>query len=196
MSHWTRIALLLALMAPTVVALADGDKGDHGKHPAAPAELAALEFLIGDWDLTTSFAQADGSRRESQARLTARWALGGFGIVVEETHPYAQVAGGIFVSAVLYTVHPETRQIVGASNNTLGNRKNYEVSVEADRIVITQSGELFQGRQGFNRNVLYNITPDRYELRLDACVEEGEACTEDTYSYVAERRGAAAAKSQ
>ena len=70
--------------------------------------------------------------------------------------------GGSFVSAVLYAVHPETRRIVGASNNTLSNRKRYEVTVEEDRIVIVQSGELFRGRRGFNRNILFNITPNRY----------------------------------
>ena len=89
---------------------------------------------------------------------------------------------------MLYTVHPRTRRLVGASNNTLGNRKLYEVTVDGDRIVIVQSGELFGGRQGFNRHVISEITPDRYELRLDACQEDGETCKEGTYSYVAARR--------
>ncbi len=56
--------------------------------------------------------------------------------------------------------------------------------------MIVQSGELFRGRRGFNRNILFNITPNRYELRLDACEEDGESCTEGSYSYVAERRSA------
>ena len=58
--------------------------------------------------------------------------------------------------------------------------------VEADRIVIVQTGELFDGRKGFNRLVFFNISPDRYELRLDACFDSGEPCKENTYSYVAE----------
>ena len=162
--------------------------GAGDKHSAAPPELAALEFLIGEWDLTTSFAQADGSRRESKARLVAHWAMGGQGIAIEETHGDEDSVGGTFASAVLYAVRPKSRRIVGASNNTLGNRKLYEVKVEEDRLLIIQSGELFDGRKGVNRKVLFNIRPDRYELRLDACAEDGETCTEGTYSYVAVRR--------
>ena len=45
----------------------------------------------------------------------------------------------------------------------------------------------FRGRMGFNRQVIFNITPNRYELRLDACDEAGEDCVEGTYSYVAQR---------
>jgi hypothetical protein len=184
------VATLFATLTVSMLAGMDGVDSHEGRHSGAAPELEALEFLIGDWDLTTSFAQAGGSRRESKAQMTARWAMGGFGIAVEETHGYAQVEGGIFVSTALYTVHPETRGVVGASINTLGNRKNYEVTVEDDRIVIFQAGELFRGRKGYNRHVLFNITSDRYELRLDSCVEEGDACTEGTYSYVAERRSA------
>jgi hypothetical protein len=184
------VATLFATLTVSMLAGMDGVDSRQGRHSAAAPELEALEFLLGDWDLTTSFAQAGGSRRESKAQMTARWAIGGFGIAVEETHGYAQVESGIFVNTTLYTVHPETRRIVGASINTLGNRKNYEVTVEDDRLVIVQAGELFRGREGFNRHVLFNITSDRYERRLDSCVEEGEACTEGTYSYVAQRRSA------
>ena len=174
------------------VTLSSASEPGSGRHEAAPEELKALEFLIGDWDLTTSFAQTDGSRREEAARLVGRWALGGFGISVEETHGYADGAGGLFISTILYTVQPRSGRLVGVSNNTLGNRKLYEVSVEKDRIVIRQSGELFEGREGFNRLVLFIISPQRYELRLDACVEgvEREERGEGTYSYVAKRRAA------
>ena len=176
-----------AMTALAALLLASGAAhAESAKNPEAPPELAALEFLIGDWDLTTSFAQQDGSRREAKARLQARYALGGFGIAVDETHGFGD---STFVSSVLYTVHPKTRRLVGASNNTLGNRKLYDVTVEEDRIVIVQSGELFGGRQGFNRHTISGITPNRYQLRLDACQEDGETCVEGSYSYVAVRRG-------
>ena len=144
MSHRTAIAVLATLLPVVILPGAVHAQADPGKNPAAPPELSVLEFLVGDWDLTTSFAQADGTRREAKAQLQGRYALGGFGISVEEIHSYGEGVGGSFVSAVLYAVHPETRRIVGASNNTLGNRKRYEVTVEEDRIVIVQSGELFR----------------------------------------------------
>lgn len=172
------IALFLIAASPTFA------EPDGGRPDNAPPELAALEFLIGEWDLTASFTQADGSKRESKARLVARYALGGHGITIEETHRHE---GGTFVNAVLYTVRPQTRTIVGSSNNSLGNRKLYEVTPEGGRVLITQTGELFGGRQGFNRHVLFNISPDRYELSLDACDDDG-TCREGSYSYVAERR--------
>ena len=181
------LPLLLGLLLGDA-AFAGSDRAGNQKHAEAPSELTALEFLIGDWDLTTSFAQSDGSRRQEKARLTARWAMGGMGIAVEETHGYSDGVGGVFVSTVLYSVHPKTRQIVGASNNTLGNRKTREVTVEDDRIVFIQAGELFEGRQGFNRVTLFNISQDRYESRLDACTDSETPCRENTYSYLAERR--------
>lgn len=177
----------IAAIAAVLISVTPPASAENGRHSQAPTELSALEFLVGDWELTTSFVQADGSRRQSSAELHAEYALGGFGIVVEETHGYALVAGGVFVSSVLYSVHPESRRIVGASNNTLGNRKFYDLTIEAERIVIVQSGELFDGRRGYNRHTLFNITPDRYELRLDACREPGDDCQEGTYSYVARR---------
>ncbi len=176
------VAAGLALCQPVSIL------GDSGKHAEAPPELSALEFLIGDWQLTTSFAQHDGSRNETQARLEARYALGGFGVVIEETHGHEEGVGGTFVNHLLYTVHPKTRQIVGTSMNTLGNRKFYEMTVREDRIEVVQSGEMFGGRKGFNRQTLFEITPNRYRLRLDACDEAGE-CREGSYSYVAVRRG-------
>lgn len=191
MTHPAPKVALLALLPSLLLcasAFASADHPGSPKHAEAPVELAALEFLIGDWELTTSFAQADGSRRQEKAQLIARWAMGGMGIAVEETHGYADGAGGVFVNTVLYSVHPKTRQIVGASNNTLGNRKTREVTVEDDRVVFIQAGELFGGRQGFNRVTLFNISPDRYESRLDACTDSETPCRENTYSYLAERR--------
>ena len=187
--HATRSLLLLFLLcsAPWPVFA-----NENGKHPDAPPQLAALEFLIGEWDLTTSFAQADGSRRQAKARLVGRWAMGGMAIVVEETHPYPEGAGGFFAGMVIYTVRPDSRQIVGAANNTLGNRKLYEVTVTDEEIVLVQTGELFGGRKGFNRHVLRVLGPDRYSLRLGACPEEGGECVEGSYSYVAERRASPA----
>ena len=180
-SPWSLTPLLALLALPLVAQSA------NVKHPEAPPELAVLEFMIGEWDLTTSFAQADGSRREEHARLEARWVLGGFGIGIEETHPYAEGNGGVFVSNVIYTVHPETRKIVGASHNTLGNRKLYELTVEEGGLAIVQKGELFGGREGFNRQWIHEISEQRFELRLDSCSNEGE-CNEGSYSYVATRR--------
>ncbi|MCG8462950.1 MAG: hypothetical protein MI919_42235, partial [Holophagales bacterium] len=147
--------------------------------------------------LTTSFALPSGERRESQARLVGRYALGGLGIAVDETHGGPD-AGVPFTSTVIYSVDPETRAIVGASNNSLANRKHYAVLVEKERIVIRQSGELFDGRRGFNRHVITRLGPDRFQLQLDACTfEPGESetkdgedafvCRENTYSYVAKR---------
>lgn len=186
-----RVALSILLLShlSVVAAVASGGPQD-GKHEAAPPELAALEFLVGDWDLTTSFAQADGSRRHTEAHLQARWAMGGMGIVSEEIHSYGDGAGGIFVNTVLYSVSSKSRQIVGVSNNSLGNRKMYDVTVEDDRIIMRQTGELFDGRQGFNRLVFFNISPSRYELSHDACFDGDRPCKENTYSYVATRRPA------
>ncbi|MEM7352918.1 MAG: nuclear transport factor 2 family protein [Acidobacteriota bacterium] len=183
LATFNAVLALCLLSVPAAIA-----ETDNGKALQAPPELAALKFLIGEWDLTTSFAQADGTRRESKARLAARYTLGGRGILVEETHADEEGPGEPFVSAVLYSVHPEDGRIVGASNNTLGNRKLYAVTSENDRILISQTGELFGGRKGSNRHVLFNISPERYELRLDACAEDGVTCVEGTYSYIAERR--------
>ena len=57
MSH-RALAILAALLIIAGSSVHAGN--DPGKHAEAPQELAALEFLIGDWDLTTSFAQPDG----------------------------------------------------------------------------------------------------------------------------------------
>ncbi len=178
---------VLVLILSALTAL-PGMAGEVGKHPDAPAELKALAFLVGEWDLTTSFAQADGSRREAKAQLVGRWALNGMAIVVEETHPYPGGANGIFASMVIYTVRPKDGRIVGASNNTLGNRKHYEATVKGDEVHLVQTGELFEGREGFNRHTLHSIGPNSFSLRLDACPESGENCKEGSYSYIAKRR--------
>lgn len=176
-------SLLLVQRPPAALA----DVGEP--HPDAPPELEALAFLVGEWELTTSFAQADGTRRETKARLVGRWAMDGLAIVVEETHPYPQGPGGIFAGLTTYTVHPESRQIVGSSNNTLGNRKQLAVTVDEGEVRMVQSGELFDGREGYNQHTYHSIGPDRYAMRLDACVKEGEPCIEGSYSYVATRTG-------
>lgn len=185
MHHWACPTVFLAFV---LIAGSPAMAASHDRQPHPPPELEALAFLIGDWDLETSFAQADGTRRTASARLSARATADGFGLLVEESHPYGDDPYGRFASSVIYMVHPKTRTIVGASNNSLGNRKHYDVTVGDGYITIEQSGELFGGRQGTNRHTLFDISANRYALRLDSCDLDGKNCTEGTYSYIANRQ--------
>lgn len=150
------------------------------KNPAVDPLIERIEFWIGEWELKTKINGGGAS----SAVLRARWALGGYGILIEELHSNEE---SDFVSTIVYSVDPDTRQIVGASNNTLGNRKNYVVTVKPSELLILQTGEMFQDREGFNILRVFDVKADHYRLELRACSADTDECGDPTYSYVATR---------
>ena len=149
----------------------------------ADPNIDGVSFLIGEWELDRRFGKDDAESRP-MATLRAKWTLNGYGILVEEVHP---TPDGEFVTNLIYAVHPETRKIVGTSNNTLGNRKFYDVETDSNELLITQTGEMFQGRPGYNMLRMFNIEQDRFQLELRVCQDGTDVCNGPTYSYIATR---------
>jgi len=180
--------LMAAVIGLAVMGLAlaagPGKEPPGGRNPQAPAAIDSLSFLIGDWTLAKRSITNDGEIVKGTATLRARWAMNGYAILVEELHPRPDSE---FASAVLYTVDPETGGVIGVSVNTLGNRKAYRVEVDGDELLIRQGGEMFGGRQGFNRWRIHGISEARYELELSPCDASSGQCDSPIYSYLAER---------
>lgn len=173
-------ALLLLLLATP------GFANDLDSRTPAPRQvLENMSFLVGEWKLTTYFLQRDAEPEMRIARLSARYVMQGTGIAVEEIH-IMNSGDGLFMGTAVYTEHPESKQLVGVSNNTLGNRKLLESQEVGDTIVFRQHGELFNDATGYNLHNYTNITEDRYEFSITRC-PEGRECIEKTYYYVAER---------
>jgi len=161
------------------------------RHSAAPPEVAELEFLLGKWKLQTTFRNADGTERHTEAELEGSYILSGYGIQVVEVHTpdpaaFAEV-GETFVSTMIFNYDTDSDRWSGASVNSLGNRKFLDGGFEDGELVLTQSGKLFRNRQGRNRLTFFNITDDRFELRLDSYHEREDRWSVGGYSYVATR---------
>ena len=161
------------------------------RHPEAPAEVAQLEFLLGSWKLYTTFANADGTVRHTEAELEGSYILSGFGIQTVEVHTPDRTAfpeaDSTFVVTTIFNYDEENAKWSGASVNSLGNRKFVDGTFEDGKLVLIQSGKLFRGRQGQNRLTFFNITRDRFELQLDGYDEKTDTWDEGSYGYVATR---------
>ncbi len=187
------ITLGALVLAPVPASAQEHDLSvatDRGDLPdeRAPEGLADLAFLIGDWRLETSFALSGGGEFKAEGRLLGRYAMGGFGVLVEEVHSAAANPElEIFVGSQLYSIHPESGDVIGVGCNTLGNRKSRRGGMVDGDLVVIESGELFEGRPGINRMTFFNITEDRFELRLERSLDDGATWEDGGYGFVAIR---------
>jgi len=155
--------------------------------PPAPAtEMKSMAFLIGQWQLDAWFPQADGSKRKSKATMEAKYTLDGKGI--EMTARYPGAAGKPdFVSVHTFVFNPRLGKIIGSGINTLGNWKSFEATAEDGKLIIIQSGMLFQGRSGINRRTLFDIGKDSFKAVLDHSPDDGKTWQKATFGYTATR---------
>lgn len=186
------VVLFALCLSLPFVSSADERLGSASKrHPEAPAEVAQLEFLLGSWKLDTTFTNADGTVRHTEAELEGSYILSGFGIQTVEVHTPDRTAfpevDSTFVVTTIFNYDEDNAQWSGASVNSLGNRKFVDGTFEGGKLVLIQNGKLFRGRQGQNRLTFFNITEDRFELQLDWYDEKTDAWHEGSYGYVATR---------
>ncbi|WP_375202261.1 hypothetical protein [Hyphococcus sp.] len=163
----------------------------HAQDDRAPQSedvLKQLVFMEGDWALTTYIYHEDGSlAQKSSALMTVKSILGGKGYV-EERKFNIDDPKRFYAAATLFSVKPQTDQLVGALNNTLGNRKLLNQVMDSDGLVFEMRGELFQGAPGYARLTYKNITEDSFEFVQDYCPEDGNSCQERTFAFTATRR--------
>ncbi len=154
-------------------------------NPKAPAELSQLAFIIGEWKLETWFARPDGSRRTATAYMTARYTLNGYGVRIEERHP--QDGRSDFVGERTFVFNKRLGKWIGSGINTLGNRKDLEAEFTDGKLIVTQSGMLFQGRPGVNRATYYDISANGFKNRFDHSSDGGKSWREGEYGFTAVR---------
>ncbi len=140
------------------------NKIDYGKlDPKAPDELKLLTNLIGKYRVKAFFKTKDGVS-ESEAEITIKYTLNGYGISML-SHYWSNKD---FYSELFFNYNPKSGKWVGASINTLGNRKTVDGVFRNDSLIFTQEGMLFQGRRGENKIIFYNITPDSFSHSFDS----------------------------
>ncbi|WP_417466334.1 hypothetical protein [Kordiimonas sp.] len=138
----------------------------------APEGLAELAFMIGNWDLSTTFV-INGETTHTKARMQAWYTMGGFAVERLQIHPNGNAGEGVFVSTELFSVHPKTGEIVGVAQNNLGNRKFIEGKFIDGAFTTTVSGEMYEGAKIINRFVYSDVTPDSFSMRAEASDDEG-----------------------
>jgi hypothetical protein len=162
------------------------EPGDTGKpHPQAPAEISQFAFVTGQWKLDAWFLEADGTKRVSQATLSARFTLDGFGIRMENRYP--QETGPDFVGVNTFVFNPRVSKWIGSGINSLGNRKDFEGGLENGQMVFLQTGMQFGGRPGINRITFFPISENQFKLRYDYSPDNGQTWREGTFGYTATR---------
>lgn len=196
MKHrWLNAMLYGALSLASSLPIAADEKPDlsvatdsaNVADPRAPSGLSKLAFLIGEWDMDTSFL-IKGETTHSAAKLRARYAMGGFAIEVEEVHPaLGSPEVPIFVSTELWVIRPGSLATVGVAHNTLGNRKFLEASIEDGKLLVVAHGEMFKGAKIINRTIYSNIGADRFELANEVSGDGGRTWKDGGYSAVATR---------
>ena len=145
-----------------------------------------MAFLIGEWHLDTWFVQKDGSRRPGTAFLTARYVLGGFGVELSSRYPGTDGAPD-FLGTRTYVYNSRLGQWVGAGINSLGNRKDYTVEFADGKMIVIQSGMLFNGRPGINRMTYFAIEDSSFEHTVQNSPDGGETWQESEFGFKARR---------
>ncbi len=151
--------------------------------PRANEALDALSFFIGEWKLATRFERPNADPVKATGRLTARYGIGGFGIILEEVH----AAGpNVFVDHIAYTIARDGT-IVAVGINTIGNRKSRTAAWQGENLIVTESGDLFAAAPGINRMTYSDITPTSFKLNLERSTDDGQTWSDAGYSFTATR---------
>lgn len=160
----------------------------EGPNPAAPRETSQFGFLIGTWDCTTRFRQADGAWREGTATWTGYYILGGWAIQDDWVSPRPD--GGVFHGTNIRSFNPRTKKW---DNRWLPQGslewKHFEAEKVGDTMVMLGKGEDARG-PFLDRNTFYDIRPDGWRWRKDRSYDGGESWLEAGH-IEARRRGAA-----
>jgi len=126
-----------------------------------------LDFLIGEWTLETTIELKDGSRKTGCARLSVSEKMNGLGILWEERHfrssDCSPQDNDYFNMCILH-YDKKNEQWEGGSVNTLGNRKEWTVALEEEKVVIEISGEMFSPSLQANRMIFEDISEDRFSV--------------------------------
>ncbi len=157
------------------------NKIDFGKlNPDASRELLLIKNLIGKYQVHTYF-QTDNGKFESSAEITVKYALNGYGMSML-SHYWSK---NHFYSELFLNYDEKTKKWVGASINTLGNRKTVEGVFRSDSLILIQKGMLFGGRQGENRMIFYNISPDSFSHSFDSYDAETDKWIYEGFGFTA-----------
>ncbi len=160
-------------------------------HADASDALKRLGFLVGEWELETWFLGQDGQKIPGEARLSGEYILGGVGIQTRQHSGKSSIdykpPGPAYEMVQLWIYHAASETLTGSSLNTLGNRRELDGEWDGDRLVITETGNLFNGRAGYNRQIYSRIGEDSFEYRLDIRPVEDEPFVEGVYGFTATR---------
>ncbi|GJM18275.1 MAG: hypothetical protein DHS20C14_04880 [Phycisphaeraceae bacterium] len=189
------LILTVPVLLACVLGVAPAPELPASAHSEAPEEIQRLGFIIGEWDVQAWFARPDGTRTEGgTSRISARWILGGVGIETLH-HTYGGGPGFVlppgppYEEVRVWVYHDPSETVTGSSVNTLGNRKELDGEWKDDRFVVTQSGNLFNERAGYNRMTFSDISEDSFEVRLDIRPDPEQPFIEGVYGYTATRTG-------
>lgn len=173
---------------------------------AAPAQPdpehpeAAMDFFLGTWRTVGGIPTEDGSYTQSTGVLIGERAFRGGstpnvmlrGMTIPDNQANDDPFGiDYFEDITIYAYHAESGLWRGVTHNTLGNRKWRDVTLTDGEMTFMQSGEQFRtvAPQGQIRFTYFNITADRFEMRVDYMPPDENTWIEGTYSMTAYRAG-------
>lgn len=146
--------------------------------------VRSLDFLVGEWRLSTVYEYEGQEPFYQEARKIVTPIFGGKALRIEETHPAPE--NQTFYSEHILIYHEESGVWRSAGNNSFGNRKMREGRWEGDSFIFIESGELFGGREGFNRHIMHDVSSDSFQLRIEQSAD-GVNWRKAAYSYTANR---------
>lgn len=179
------LGLFWTAIAGAVAAEATGPSKD------APVGLARMAFVLGDWDIHARFGAAANSRTVL-AKMSGRWTMGGHAIEMQVEYPPFSDEAPAFFGTLLYTGIPGSERLEMVSTNSLANRKqadeiDHDAGLGPGSISFLQFGELFGGRQGYNRLIFHGISENEFLFQQDTRGGD-DVWHVNTFSYRAVRK--------
>lgn len=182
-----RKAIFFMILIGVILIGCGKETANRSAHPAVPAEISQINFLIGEWELVTEIITSKGDVYQNTARMTGEYILDGSGIMVTQRHQPMRKDRPVFISCEIYNFDTETQQWSGASVNTLGNRKFYDGKFSNNKLQFLQSGKLFQNETGINRITYSRISDNQFKCTVEHSPDSGETWETPQYSYIATR---------
>jgi hypothetical protein len=179
--------LVLASIPSTGIAqLGPGSADSVGpsttRNVAGPPELAQLDFLVGDWDVTVTLARQAGEPLVYRARWHNRWVGNGY-VMMQEWHQ----AGSSGVE--LRSFNPNSRKWDGRNLYVPDPGVWYanEAEWQGSQLVVTTHSRTPDGTPTIGREVYVPIAGDRFEIHTQMSADGGRTWTPGGYRAVAIR---------
>lgn len=144
-----------------------------------PEEMDNLKFLVGEWESTTVFYNAEGKPRDTMLSVSSRkMILRGRGILSEG------IINGEVMGYSIYTYDMLNKRYISSSIDGFGNYDHFKGSMNENSLAFQiDEKPWWNGKMIIWKGIYYDIEDDKHKFRMEYSFDSGKSWTLGNIQY-------------